>query len=149
MSERPDTPLASREPPGGTDVATGTDGDLRVDWIALFVVALAALLVGAAAICWAFFGAELRRLTSLDPRPSPIEEQSSPVIPPEPRLQTSPPADMARYLEEQNALLGSWGWADEQAGTVRVPIDRAIDLVVEKKARAAMTGDEAPSGGAK
>ncbi len=30
----------------------------------------------------------------------------------------------------QRALLERWDWVDEQAGTVRMPVDRAIDLVV-------------------
>lgn len=34
-------------------------------------------------------------------------------------------------LAEENALY-SYGWVDQQAGTVRIPIDRAMDLLVER-----------------
>jgi hypothetical protein len=32
---------------------------------------------------------------------------------------------------EENALY-SYGWVDQQAGTVRIPIDRAMDLLVQR-----------------
>jgi hypothetical protein len=34
-------------------------------------------------------------------------------------------------LEEDNALY-SYGWADEKAGAVRIPIERAMDLIVQR-----------------
>jgi hypothetical protein len=34
-------------------------------------------------------------------------------------------------LEEENTLY-SYGWVDEKAGTVRIPIDRAMDLLVQR-----------------
>lgn len=33
---------------------------------------------------------------------------------------------------EQRAALERWAWVDRDAGVVRMPIDRAIDLVVER-----------------
>jgi hypothetical protein len=55
--------------------------------------------------------------------------------PPEPagaRLQTEPEADMQRFRASENALLESYGWIDEDAGTVRVPIAEAIRLTLER-----------------
>jgi len=150
VSERPGTPLSAQEPPGGSDPAIGFDRDLRVRGIVLSVGGLAVLLVACGALCWAFFRAEVRRLTALDPRPSPIAEANQPVIPPEPRLQPSPPADMAALRADQSARLGEFGWADEDASTVRIPIDRAIDLMVEKGLRPALShgpDSDAPAGG--
>ena len=34
--------------------------------------------------------------------------------------------------ERENAVLDQYGWVDRQAGTVRVPIARAIDLLAER-----------------
>lgn len=34
-------------------------------------------------------------------------------------------------LQEQRAVLESYGWVDRDRGVVRIPIERAIDLVVE------------------
>jgi hypothetical protein len=53
-------------------------------------------------------------------------------IPPgTPRLQVAPRKESARYLQEQNHLLSTYGWIDSRSGTVRIPIDRAIDLMIE------------------
>ncbi len=49
-----------------------------------------------------------------------------------PPLQTSPPADMAAFAGEQDRRLNSVGWVDRESGVVHMPIDRAMDLVVER-----------------
>jgi hypothetical protein len=48
------------------------------------------------------------------------------ITPPEPRLQTSPAADLEGYLSQQKALLGSYGWIDRDKGIAREPIDEAM-----------------------
>jgi hypothetical protein len=55
-----------------------------------------------------------------------------PFRPPEPRLQTAPAEEMAELRRRQEALLGSYGWIDRRAGTVRMPVERAMDLVLER-----------------
>jgi hypothetical protein len=52
--------------------------------------------------------------------------------PPPPRLQTSPTSDLQRLLEAENAKLNSYGWIDKSAGVVRIPIDRAMDLLAQR-----------------
>jgi hypothetical protein len=32
----------------------------------------------------------------------------------------------------EDGLLDSYGWVDENAGTVRIPIERAMDLLVQR-----------------
>ena len=32
---------------------------------------------------------------------------------------------------EQRAVLGSYGWVDQERGLVRIPVDRAMDLLLE------------------
>lgn len=55
-------------------------------------------------------------------------------LPPEPRLQTEPRKDLARLRAEEDALLGGYAWVDRQAGTVRIPIVRAMELLAERRA---------------
>ncbi len=52
--------------------------------------------------------------------------------PPEPRLQTSPGADMKQMLERENHLMQSYGWVNKASGLVRIPVDRAMDIVAKK-----------------
>ncbi len=53
-------------------------------------------------------------------------------IPPGPRLQPAPARDLDTYLRNQQEVLESYGWLDPEAGTVRVPVERALELVLEE-----------------
>jgi len=57
---------------------------------------------------------------------------SQPVIPPEPRLEVAPYEQFQQLRAHENHVLSTYAWVDKQAGTVRIPIDRAIDLLAEK-----------------
>jgi hypothetical protein len=52
--------------------------------------------------------------------------------PPEPRLQTDPRQDLADMRAKEDDVLGSYGWVDKNAGVVRIPIDAAIKLTLER-----------------
>jgi hypothetical protein len=54
------------------------------------------------------------------------------MLPPEPRLQVSAPKDLEQYKAAQDEILNSYGWVDQQAGIVRIPIDKAMDILVQK-----------------
>jgi hypothetical protein len=67
---------------------------------------------------------------SLGPPASPFENVRA--LPPRPVLQVTPARDLHQYLAQQNAVLNNYGWVDRKAGIVRIPIDRAMDLLLEK-----------------
>ncbi len=50
-----------------------------------------------------------------------------------PRLQVDPPKQKFELAQREAAVLNSYGWIDEQVQVVRIPIERAIDLVSEGK----------------
>jgi hypothetical protein len=56
---------------------------------------------------------------------------SSRPIPSGPRLQVSAHEDLVNYLQHQQQTLDSYGWVDQKAGVVRVPIDQAMDMVLK------------------
>jgi hypothetical protein len=62
--------------------------------------------------------------------PSPMLEAQP--LPPEPRLQANPPLDLKKYRAAEEAELGSYGWVDKPNGVVRIPVDRALKLVLER-----------------
>jgi len=66
-----------------------------------------------------------------DVRRTRVEEPSP--VPPEPRLQITPQADLTEYLRSERQTLNSYGWASRDQGRVRIPIDRAMELVVEQE----------------
>jgi hypothetical protein len=51
---------------------------------------------------------------------------------PGPRLQIKAPLDLARLRAAEDLNLHSYGWIDRNLGTVRIPIDRAMQLLLER-----------------
>jgi hypothetical protein len=62
--------------------------------------------------------------------PPPLLERGH--LPPEPRLQVSPVHDMRVMRAEENSVLRAYEWVDRQAGIVRIPIARAMELLTQK-----------------
>lgn len=67
---------------------------------------------------------------SLGPPASPFENQRT--LPPQPRLQTQPASALKSYCEMEQQQLSTYGWVDQHNGVVRVPVDRAMDMVLQK-----------------
>jgi hypothetical protein len=107
-----------------TDVATKP--------IVVSVLLLAVFtLVFTAAGHLVYFGlAERERASS--PEPSPLAEQYAAKAPPEPRLQIHPKTDLDVLHAKENEILLSWGWEDKEKTVARVPIERAMQMIVAK-----------------
>lgn len=91
------------------------------------LVVLAGLSLLAMWLLFDYFAARRARLEAV---PSPMFEARQ--LPPEPRLQVSPQQDMRQMRATEMAALHSYGWVDRQAGIVRIPIERAIELLAER-----------------
>jgi hypothetical protein len=65
-------------------------------------------------------------------------------LPPAPRLQTNPIGDLRAFQTGEEKVLDSYGWLDQKAGTVHIPIDRAMDLVVQRGLPARTGGAPSP-----
>ncbi len=85
--------------------------------------------------------------------PAGLANAPQPTLPPEPRLEDVPGQNYQDLLSKQDAQLNSYGWIDQKTGVVHIPIDRAIDLLLQKglPSRPSTgtqyqdTGDQAPS----
>ena len=64
------------------------------------------------------------------PPPPLLEEAQG--LPPGRLLQRDPKQDMQGMSTEQDAMLNNYGWVDKEAGVVRIPIERAIELTLER-----------------
>ena len=53
-------------------------------------------------------------------------------MPPAPQLQRTPVADLRAVRAGEDQALNSYGWVDQGKNIVHIPIDRAIDLLVQK-----------------
>jgi hypothetical protein len=50
-----------------------------------------------------------------------------------PRIQTDPPQQKAELHKIENHLLTTYDWVDQDNGLVRIPINRAIQILAERK----------------
>ena len=116
-----------RHPKHGEEGYEHADANVRS--IYRFGAALAILIL---VVMWAmvhtynFFA----KHESLGPPASPFENQRE--LPPQPRLQPHPATDLKRYCEVEQEQLSTYGWVDKNNGLVRIPVDRAMDVVLQK-----------------
>jgi hypothetical protein len=75
-----------------------------------------------------FSGSATRRGATGDRRTATHQ----PRLPPEPRLQTDPRGDLGALREADERVLTTYGWVDRKAGVVRIPIEQAMTLTVER-----------------
>lgn len=107
----------------------GSDVDIRA--ILRFGAWLAVVMVGIYAAVWLVFGFFDRRETAESVRDFPLAAGRS-EVPPQPRLQAEPRQDLRALQQRDEALLNSYGWADREAGLVRIPVAQAMRLTVER-----------------
>lgn len=51
---------------------------------------------------------------------------------PQPRLETSEPTEIREFRLKEEQQLHSYGWVDQSAGVVHIPIEQAMQLVAER-----------------
>lgn len=111
-----------------TDAKASTPGheptDARVRPIAVFGAALAALSVGVLFLSRAILSWLDESARGADPVVEwPAQEPAGP------KLQADPQLDYRAFRALQLERLSSYGWVDREAGTVRVPVERALEMV--------------------
>lgn len=58
---------------------------------------------------------------------------SSPTMePPSPRLQTNSAGELGEMRAQEDAELHSYGWVDRSHGVIRIPIEKAMQLTLER-----------------
>jgi hypothetical protein len=109
-----------------------------------FVVVLAVVY----GVVWVIFGAFDRREASGSVRDFPLSAERS-AMPPQPRLQMEPRQEMRALRQRDQELLTTYGWANREAGLVRIPIERAMQLTVERGLPVREPAPAAAPGGAR
>ncbi len=51
---------------------------------------------------------------------------------PSPELQVNPASDFAQLRARENETLTTYGWVDRDSGIVRIPIERAMEIIAER-----------------
>src|SRR5579871_4032505 len=108
------------------------ESDVQIGGLFGFAAGLAIAVAFLAFVVWVLFqfyaAREARRTTP--EYPLAIEQENR--LPPEPRLQTNPRQDLSDLRAQEDQILRSYGWVDKNVGTVRIPIDQAMKLTLER-----------------
>src|SRR5262252_6075547 len=118
--------IPDEERPGArheiTDVNAWAVGKFGIALVLLCIVALA-ILFGVFRYLMSEVGGKMpEKELNVDARQLPVE----------PRLQRSPIIDLQRFKAAEDEILGGYGWIDQQKGVVHIPIDRAMDMIVQR-----------------
>jgi hypothetical protein len=116
-------------------IEPGTHGyeprDANVTWI--FAIIL--FLLGCGFIIHLLLAVWLNHLkngSSITDAWRPIPRPSQQSLASFPRLQISPQLDLNEFRAREDAELTNYGWINQASGVVRVPVSRAMELVLEK-----------------
>jgi hypothetical protein len=53
-------------------------------------------------------------------------------IPPEPRIEEHPAIGIQQLHRQEEGTLSTYGWVDRKTGAIRIPIDRAMQLELDR-----------------
>ncbi len=116
--------MPDEEPKHGHETTDANIRNLLIFGAGLALVVIAGLVVSRGVFRY-FVGRQ-----GLGPPASPFENVRT--LPPEPRLQVTAPMDLKQYKAAQDGMLTSYGGVDRQAGVVRIPIERAMDILLQR-----------------
>jgi len=116
------------------DASASTPGyetrDANVGGVFNFLVALGIVLVITGLVCWGLF--RYFSVHDVDQAASESPFADTRQLPLGPQLQVNPRQDWLKFREEQEQALETYAWENRSAGTVRVPIEEAMELLVKK-----------------
>ncbi len=128
-----EAPVKLPTEPENNPAVSREDTDANTRAITSFGIGLAFVIVVSQLLLWWLFDALAGKEAKLSPPIPAIIRAQAPAVPPEPRLQASPRLDLQKMLLDEDAVLDHYGWVgDPDRGVVRLPIQRALEIVAEK-----------------
>ncbi len=80
---------------------------------------------------WLYF-VFVRQEAARQPPPPILKAQPGVLAPPAPHLQPRPALDLQAFRAQEDKILGTYAWVDEERGVVRIPIEEAMRLLVSR-----------------
>jgi hypothetical protein len=103
--------------------------DVNVVAVTKFGIALALMIVLTLFLLWGLFNYFKHQEAAASP-PGPPGPAAQ--LPPEPRLEKTPVLDLRELREAEDQALDRYAWVDPNKGVVRIPVERAIDILAQR-----------------
>jgi len=111
-------------------IETGHElSDLSPKNIAIFAASLAAMIIVVLWICYELFQHYSTVSMKTEVPPSPLSYAREPT--PEPHLLVVPGQELKAMRAAEDSILNSYAWVDRERGIVRIPMQRAIDILAQ------------------
>jgi hypothetical protein len=132
---------------GGHGAPHHEESDVDIRGVFRFAAWLFVLTVATGLVCWMlfrYFDSEAAEAGAARDFPLAAGRVD---VPPEPRLQVTPRDDLQELRRQEDAILNTYTWVDRDAGIVRIPIEVAMRLTLERglPARQAPPADAPPA----
>ncbi len=106
--------------------------DVRIRPIVWGGIILVGLSLVAFAVSFVTMQVDRERAGATSLPQNPLELSIGRQEPPAPRLQLQPLRDIRDLRAANDALLAHYAWVDKSAGVVRIPIERAMELLAQR-----------------
>ncbi|MGE5345833.1 MAG: hypothetical protein ACM3JH_07755 [Acidithiobacillales bacterium] len=110
----------------------GVDREVSVRAVVGFAIFLFLLIAFALGLMWVVSRVAKKEIASRQAPPPPLAGARENPLPPAPRLEISPPKDLAALRDREDAVMKTYAWVDRAKGIAEVPVDRAIEIAIEK-----------------
>ncbi|MDX1686920.1 MAG: cytochrome c [Candidatus Promineifilaceae bacterium] len=106
------------------------EGDLSARSIAVSALLIGLVLAAVLLVVWVVLGVLSGEPLALPA--APVRPATPTPRPSGPNLEVVPAAELASLQATQRAQLHSYGWVDQEAGVAHIPVERAMDLLLER-----------------
>jgi len=116
--------------------------DMRPAYVYAFLIGLAIAGILVALVLWGLYRVMDAYERNHQPAQNPLVQQATTdtrhVLPgeinkfPQPRLERNERLEINDFLLKEEQTLDSYGWVDQKAGVVRIPIERAMGLIAQR-----------------
>jgi hypothetical protein len=83
-------------------------------------------------LLWRLYFVFVAREAARQPPPPILKVDPEAMTVPLPNLQSQPTLDLTAFRAREDGVLHSYGWVDKEKGVVRIPIEEAMRIVLER-----------------
>ena len=96
----------------------------------LAMILIASLILSTLATALLYRAFSIRTQLAEGPITAPMPGREA--VFPNPQLQLYPPEDLAKFRQEEDAILNRYHWLNQKKGVIGIPIQRAMELLVRE-----------------